>query len=294
VAAKADPDRSTLRIAHGTVLSMRRGARSLVALLAIGALLSCGLTADYSGIQGGSPGVGDARTSDAGADAGDAEGVDAARDARPPAPFCASLAPSPRFCADFDEGNPVSLGWTLVDATVGSTVAIGGVAFTPPGAFLSAVDPSTDKSSARLQQTLPIQAARMHLEMRMLVSATAGVYELCALHQDTAQGVNYGIFYKLQGGALLLDVRALSGDGGVTSKVYPLGAPSGTWMHVVLDVDLGASAHLTLQQDGATVLDEAVPTSTPSRTKLFVALGIYSPQRASMQASFDDVAIDWP
>lgn len=272
---------------------MRRGARSVVASLAIGALPSCGLTADFSGLQGGSPEKADAASasSDAGADAGDAEG---ATDARPPAPFCASLAPSPRFCADFDEGNPVSLGWTLVDATVGSTVALGGVAYSPPSAFLSAVDPSTDRSSARLQQSLPLQASRMHLEMRMLVAATAGDYEVCALHQDTAQGVNYGIFYRLVGGALLLDVRTLSGDGGVTSKVYPVGAPSKTWMHVVIDVDLGASEHLTLQHDGVTVVDEAVPTSTPSRTKLFVALGIYSPQRASMQASFDDVAIDWP
>ena len=272
---------------------MRRGARSVVASLAICTLPSCGLTADFSGIQGGELGQPDATSpaSDARAAADDAEG---ATDAGPPMPFCASLASSPRFCADFDEGNPVSLGWTLVDATVGSTVALGGVAFSPPSAFLSAVDPSTDRSSARLQQSLPLQASRVHLEMRMLVAATAGDYELCALHEDTAQGVNYGIFYKLEGGALLVDLRTLSGDGGVTSKVYPLGAPSKTWMHVVVDVDLGASGHLTLQHDGVTVLDEAVPTSTPSRTKLFVALGIYSAQRASMQASFDDVAIDWP
>jgi hypothetical protein len=130
----------------------------------------------------------------------------------------------------------------------------------------------------------------------MLIPAptSAGDYELCALHEDTAQGINYGIFYKLVDGTLLVDLRTLEADGGVTTKLYPLGAPGTTWMNVVVDVDLGAAGHLTIRHDGTAVLDEAVPTSTPSRTKLFVDLGIYSAQRASMQASFDDVVIDWP
>jgi hypothetical protein len=277
---------------------MPRVARWLVAALVPLLVTGCGLTADFDGIQGGAPRVTapgtdaappeDAALPDAAADSSDAPTM---------APFCAgrhASASPPRFCADFDEAGAVSAGWTLVDASIGATVAKGGVAYSPPAAFFSAVDPTTTHSSARLQEALPLLASRVHVELRMLVAPEAGDYELCVVHEDTAQGINYGVFYKLIAGNLVVDVRAPA-DGGVPgARSFALGPPAASWMHVVLDVDLGDPGHVTVQHDGRTVLDQAVTTAAPARTKLFVDVGLYSDARASMQASFDDVVIDWP
>ena len=64
---------------------------------------------------------------------------------------------------------------------------------------------------------------------------------------------------------------------------------------VDLDLDLSSSGSFVVQHDGTTVASQAnVPTSTPSRTAMFVELGIYSYAPASGQARFDNVTIDWP
>jgi hypothetical protein len=64
---------------------------------------------------------------------------------------------------------------------------------------------------------------------------------------------------------------------------------------VIIDVDVSDTGSFTVQQGGSVVLSESnQPTSTDSRTAMFVELGLYSFAPTSGQASFDNAIVDWP
>jgi hypothetical protein len=64
---------------------------------------------------------------------------------------------------------------------------------------------------------------------------------------------------------------------------------------VVIDLDVSDSGSFTVQQGGIVVVTETnQPTSTDSRTALFVELGFYTFDPASGQANFDNAIVDWP
>ncbi len=196
-------------------------AKYIVALSAA-ALGACGLTADFSGIQGGTP---DAALFDAGAfDASlpprDAAPLDAAiesaADSSPDLDvrdevatgFCASLSPAPKLCADFDEGAQVGVGWTLFDTSQGQSVSVDTTAsVSPPGSFLSVVNSNNGTGeSARLAESLPVLSSHVHASFDLLFSGSGGPFEIFAVHELTPDGNTYGLFYKLQGGQLLVYV----------------------------------------------------------------------------------------
>ena len=146
--------------------------RGFVALLCVSSatfgVAACGLTADFSGLQTGAPSPLDAGSEDGGTYPSDARAdvPVATSDAGPG--FCASLKTPVKLCSDFDEGEPVDAGWESTDTYGGESVAVGATAFSPPGAFASAINPSGAPSSARLLQTVPLQSASVHLEFEML------------------------------------------------------------------------------------------------------------------------------
>jgi hypothetical protein len=270
-------------------------------------LVACGLTADFSGLQGGAPlgsadaGPGfDAAQADvarpeasgddapAGADAPDA-GADANLG------FCASLSPAPRLCADFDEGQPLQAGWTLLDLyPAGMMAKLDTNALSPPGSFLSAINPSGAPSSARLQESVPALSSHVHVAFAMLLQPTDGQFELCALHEVTQTGATSGLFYKEEGGKLLTYLDTLSSDGGTTGIVHQLGAPPSGWLHVEIDMDVSDTGTVVVKHDGVVVVNDTnVPTATPSRVQLFVELGYYSSAAATGTANFDNVVVDW-
>ena len=293
---------------------MLRGTREVFALAGIGALTAlfelfggaaCGLTADFSGIQGGTAGTptvdgstfdsGDNlldASPDAGLDAGDED--QASSDDGAPKPFCASLPTAPKLCADFDEGQPVSAGWTLIDTSDGQNVGLDPLAYSKPSSFGSVLLPVGSPASSRLQESLPLLATKVHIEFRMLVTPVAGSFELCALHQDTPQGVVYGVFYKLVDQLIFVQIRNIDASGNETNIGHTLTAPT-DWMKVDIDIDVGNPGNVIVKHDDVIVVNElGIPTSTPDRTKLFVELGFYSQNKASIKANFDNVIIDWP
>jgi hypothetical protein len=264
------------------------------------ASLACGLTADYSGLQGGTrfgpeagtatdaSGLGDARA-DAGfpADAGDAG------DAGPS--FCASLATPVKLCTDFDEGPPVETGWFATDVYGGAAISLTTNAFSAPGALLSTVNPSGAPSSARLEETVPTQSPSVHVEFELLLVPSDGTFELAAVHEVTSDGTTYGLFYREVASALQVQLRTLKADGSVFDQTWPIGAPPASWVRVDLDLNVADTGSFTVTQDGNVVASQTnVPTSTGKRTAMFVELGLYTFVPGTAQASFDDAIVDWP
>jgi len=204
----------------------------LVALAACAALAGCGLTADYSGLQGGGHdsglGTGDGASSvpdasilpDA-ADAADASDASDALDASAgsedapdsAASFCASLSTAVKLCTDFDEGEQITMtdsaGWNYTDEYGGAVTAVSTVqSFSPPASFFSTVNPSGAPSSARLEENLLTTPSSVHIEFEMLLTpSTTGTLELAALHEVLADGTTYGLFYREVNGALQADPR---------------------------------------------------------------------------------------
>jgi hypothetical protein len=264
----------------------------IAATLALAAwATACGLTADFSGLQGG---VRDGAVEDAGAAEAPPEG-EASDDGS--SGFCASLSPKPRLCADFDEGLPVGAGWTTVDVSQGQTVSVDpSVSYSPTASLLSAVSPmGTGYESGRLEESLPVLASHVHAEFKVLLPGGGGPFELFSLQQITPDGSYYGLYYKEEGGKLVAYVSALGSDGMMHGKVYPLGAPPVTWLHVEIDMDISDTGTLVVKHDGAAVVNAVnLPTSTPTRAQLASEIGFFSPNPATAQVHFDDVVIDWP
>jgi hypothetical protein len=250
------------------------------ALLAAYAV-ACGLTADVSGLQGGTR------------DGGPPDAAPTAESGTPG--FCASLAPPPRFCADFDEGGPIGGDWTLIDLSFGQTVALDtSLSFSPPASFLSTVNTNDAPASARLQESLPLLSTHAHVTFEMLLGPGAGSFELAAVHEVTSDGVTYGLFYKFDGHNLSLYLRTLGADGGEITFTHDIGPPPPKWMNVDIDLDITDSATIVVKHDGSTVFNQSgVPTSTASRASLYVEIGVYNFKAAAIQANFDNITIDW-
>ena len=261
------------------------------ALYAVG--VGCGLTADFSNLQGG------VRDSGASLDvsAPDAPLTDGAAPGDAASGFCASLKTTPKLCRDFDEGASVGSGWTQLDVYNAPDPAVDTSLFTSsPASFLSSMKvASGSPASSRVLESLPVLAPSVHAEFQMLLPSGGGPYELFAIHEVTQDGSTYGIFYKLNNGDLSLYVGTLGDDGGVLTNTYPLGPPPATWLHVEMDVEISDTASITVKHDGAVVVSETnVPTATHSRQTLFVELGFYSNAAATARVNFDDVVLDWP
>jgi hypothetical protein len=288
---------STLPAGRGTSVVVRRRVVLVCAGGLTTAALACGLTASFDGLQGGVRDAGedgavalDASPSDAGAD-GSVTPVDAGP------PFCATHGQGVKLCDDFDEGQSIEAGWSAVDEYGGAAIGIDTTNwFSYPAAFQSAVNPSGAPASARLLENLPIDAAHVHAEFEMLLTPTSqGTLQLCVVHQVIADGTTYGLYYQEVNGALEAQLRALQADGTTYDQRFPIGAPPTAWTHVTIDMDMGDAGAFTVQHEGVTVASQTgVPTSTPSRTALFVELGFYTFVPGTGQASFDNAILDWP
>ncbi|HEY8090577.1 MAG TPA: hypothetical protein VIF09_22100 [Polyangiaceae bacterium] len=278
--------------------------RSCLALLsavsvAVGSL-ACGLTADFSGLQGGTLGDAGADASlDAAVEAGSGADVQGTTDAQGASDgggsYCSKLTTAVRLCTDFDEGKSVDTGWGATDVYGGEAIRVDTVAFSPPGSFLSAINPSGAPASARLLKALPTQTTHVHIGFEMLLVPSDGNFELAKVHQVTSDGTTYGLSYNEVASALQVELKTLRGDGTTFDQTWPIGPPPTDWTRVEIDMEIGDPGSFTVTQNGNTVVGQASePTSTPSRTALFVEVGYYSFAPASGQVHFDDVIVDWP
>jgi hypothetical protein len=259
-----------------------------IALFGAASVIACGLTADFSGLQGGVRDAG-ADTPITVSDAG-GERETAAADAG----FCASLTTPVNFCADFDEGAAVGAGWSSTDVYQGSSAIVDYTYFSPPGSFLSSINADASPGSARLQEDLPIDTPHVHVEFEMLLPQLQGNFEICTLHEPVADGTTYGVFYKYQDGNLLVFVRTLDDDGGEVDVVSQIGPPPTGWLHVEIDSDVSESGTIVVKHDGTVVVNDTnVNTSTLTRASMFIELGYYSADPATALAHFDNVIVDW-
>jgi hypothetical protein len=274
-------------------------------LASLTGIAACGLTADWTGIQGGSRDGGAPAELDANApDVPDGQAppdAPSASDAQPTPDaaggFCATLTTPVAFCSDFDEGGPVNAGWDTIDVyNTADTVTLGSTSFSPPSSFSSSLFDLLDPPlSARLVKELSTTATTVHMDFELLLSAapTSGTLELAALHENV-NGATYGVFFEEVNGILQIAVRLENQYNAPGPWTFGPPPASTAWTRFVIDIDVADSGSIVVREGGQVVVSATkVQTSTDDRNAMFVELGFYDNGSAAAQASFDNVILDW-
>lgn len=259
----------------------------VIAVVVAIACAACGITADFSGLQGGAP----------------------LPPTPPPTSSCASRTPVPTFCDDFDH-EPLPGVWDVFHQ-VGGSLAI------DPGAHVSAPSSLVARFAAltagqlldttlRKRLALPAAPGRTTFELAVqpvIVDAAPGaVIVIYAVDFLDAAKNRYTLQLTLRqtAGELSVTLGEQSGfvDGGMAYVEHALADPLtvGRWTKIRLDVTRtapqAATARLTF--DGRVELDAVALQVTVNATSIVAALGSTFESLPSKEwvIRYDDVVVD--
>ncbi|GAC1543316.1 MAG: hypothetical protein NVS3B10_31530 [Polyangiales bacterium] len=242
-----------MRRSRSARAAVRAATVATVAALAPGATVAlalvgthCYFVSPYADLTSGSAPDGDAGGS------GDARGGQ----------FCKRLAPTPTFCRDFDEGEPVGTGFTFVGASPGGTLDVDPAVSVSSTSSLHCAVPATAGGGPLEYVAEDVVVTRsLHVELDALAdglgSATDEVTLLAISGHDAAGVQRSLLYYTTRTGAELEEESTPP----FMNWPKPLPAPPelGKWTHYALDLVLAgdAPARVTLAVDGKKVLDDA-------------------------------------
>ncbi len=228
---------------------------------------------------------------DAVADAPIDAGVDAA-----PVPFCASLVPAPKYCADFDTGMPTDYG-----RVVGAVTFDTGEAKSPPRSLLATVAATAAAGD---------RSCEIAHGFADTPSAYEGGFDVLVDALDTAHDVELITVYLTQGPdqSCVTDVSIRGGfwtfdescsEGGVQglgkSHVSPKHVVLGSWIHVDYAVSFPA-ATFSLSVAGEVLFAAAPidPALLTGKVDLFMGITYLStPATSTATVHVDNVRFDY-
>ncbi len=222
---------------------------------------------------------------------------EAGRDARPPPrTYCATLAPAPRFCDDFDDGE-LADDWTALTAVNGEADLDPTTSTSAPASFVLGTAPiGTDESAHVHLRTTASGTPKGHVVLSFdvlldAVTFTQGVVAIATL--DVA--ANHFFTLYLRDGdadAPAATLEETAPDRTTRHVLSSLPTP-GTWTRATLDIDL-AAAKATVRWGAQTALDGAPIVDAPAKdpTVRVGAVYVYGPA-ASFGAHFDNVTLDF-
>ncbi|GAC1356317.1 MAG: hypothetical protein NVSMB47_09760 [Polyangiales bacterium] len=260
-----------------------RPALTLAAAVALALVgTHCYFVSPYADLTSGS-------APDGGAGGSDARGVQ----------FCKRLAPTPTFCRDFDEGEPVGTGFTFVGASPGGTLDVDPAVSVSSTSSLHCAVPATAGGGPLEYVAEDVVVTRsLHVELDALAdvlgNGTDEVTLLSVVSRDGAGVQRSLLYYTTQAGAELEEESTPPFMN--WPKALPAPPTVGKWSHYALDLALAgdAPARITLAIDGKKVLDDA-PLGQPWRAgKYRVAFGLSwsNASRAAWSFHDDDLVID--
>ena len=187
------------------------------------------------------------------------------------ASFCATLAPTPSFCADFDEGGPPDRGWLAVTLGEGGALAV-------EGAVLRASAPritSPTTATAFLDQPLATPDRRLHVEAKLRPTTLTATLTPMALVQTTGSAYRALILYVGPGNAHLQEETTVTGPLQTSIHDLPSGPAVGDWHTYAFDLDFSASGNqVSVEVDGKTAVGP-LPLQYPwAKTGIDVQIGL--------------------
>lgn len=240
----------------------------------------------------------DASLSDASADVVADAGVEAGR-------FCEGLTPPAAFCADFDEGDPATFGWTTryakPDAVGALVVDQNASSSAPASLFVTNLVGDTDKyAQAWLARNVsaPPTATRITFDYDVFLDdvAKASFVKLSFIRfTDVLRSGDYGIYLVASPGAFTLEERMPPTDGG-PANVTTSGTryiQSKRWTHVAMTFDLKPMVTVKVDLDGQPAIAEKALTPGYMRAlaNVFVGNVIASNVTGPIAVRFDNVVV---
>lgn len=218
--------------------------------------------------------------------------ADAGSDGGAP-PFCASLAPAPLFCEDFD-GSTDLAAWTDTGVTNGTLAVEAGDSTSPPNALRASIQPGMASAHALVALSA---AGLSHARLALALRLDPACFEGTNLNDGL---VNVGTLV-FGGGAYALALF-VSGEGAV---VYEGGAsdgqyvpaatvPNGVFARVELEVELRGGASVTTRVDGGEPVVSALSFAPAALDAPVVVVGLDGAvgHPTACVALLDDVVVD--
>jgi len=193
--------------------------------------------------------------------------------------FCNKVSPTPRFCADFDEGSLMT-GWTTNNINPAGSISLDTQAIfsEPASARVNMAANAPGCAYARLEVSLPGAPTKATLSYEIRLGAIGGgsfpsTVIVSEMGIPLAVG-SYLLYVDL--GPSSADVREqlTASDGGVqqTSHALPI-QPLDTWRRVDLIVDLAAATY-AVNVEGVQVANGPLSYPVPAPQGLFVGIGL--------------------
>jgi hypothetical protein len=212
-------------------------------------LTSLGYLEDGGPVDGGNPSADGASL----VPPGDATSAEASATTSDGGRWCLGRAPTPYFCADFDDGNPARVYVSGVPITVGGselvddggTLTVDRESRSPPWAlsFSHPGVPSGDGGTQYVTLNRPVSmptTGRAHLAFDMRIAAfTSGTAELMSLAVKGQSGGEARMGIELNGSGIGVDLE-IDSQGSPTSSTTTNPLPLGTWIHVDASIALGS------------------------------------------------------
>lgn len=225
---------------------------------------------------------------DAGASIGDDGGGGGGDAQASPDGFCATQSAGTSFCTDFDEGS-ITGGWTATQVGDAGRLSLDFAQFrSAPGALLSAVSTSATSQYARLARSFPSQVTKVRVAFDMRLGAVGpGPTSVVSVWFTPA---NHRITFELQS-TVLLTIFESSGTG-TQNHTTTKTVAAGTWVHAVLDIDLGAARTTSLSLDGATVVTAPIVAAfLDGPPTVYLGVGVLSASQPAWQVDYDNLTV---
>lgn len=209
-------------------------------------------------------------------------------------PYCASLSPPPKFCADFDMGVLTDYGSPSNGATFDSAVFK-----SPSRSLLCTVSGGAVDRYSQLDKAFGESPSSYEVSFDIFVDTydASRDVELVGVHLSQGGGATCDTKLSIRGSVWHFDescetasasVFALSHDAKVTAAI-------GRWVHVDYAVSLVAPRALSLAIDGAKAIDALTPNAALSTGSARLIMGIsYLQQNATgSKVHLDNVRFDF-
>jgi hypothetical protein len=253
--------------------------------------MGCLLTTSLDGIVGTKPlafvdGGLDAFVSDA--HESDVSQADAPVDSSPGTGYCAKQKHA--FCADFDESNSPSVGWTAKIGTGSIDVDTTTSVSAPASIRLSAPADCT----VLAKKAIGLSAVRkLHYNVDIQSKVTSADYVTIT---SLTPGMLYQEFLILAADrSLFYTEDQFTSDGGLLgyqSTFTNAALVPGTWTHLTLDITLGSPSTVTVSVDGVQKLSKTTNTIASDQPLDLQVGGCISANQNGGTLLFDNVTLD--
>ena len=223
---------------------------------------------------------------------------DAGRDGRNTS-FCASLAPKPNFCDDFERSAPLGK-WATQEQSDSGSLAIETATLTNAGRALHAAIPlitGSEVSFVRLTKPFVAQATEVDVRFAILIDAlpSQGAIQICAIDVQPNATDTLRAYFMVRPAGITFVEQKLPGTRPQDFAEEPLaqtitlGEPHVIEVHLLL---ASTPPHSTVRVDGVVALDGDSLSSFEPGTASFTAGILYAdPPAGPLSLFIDDVAV---